>query len=124
MKGFKALRSEFEALGIDVLWISADPPEVNQRFRTKLDVWGELLSDVDHAVADRYGVPISRKHPKALSYTDGFIQPAVFAFRKDREVFQFVQTPKALNLWGAARRPTPQQVLDAIRAAWEDPDDG
>jgi len=66
-------------------------------------------------VADRHGIPISRKHPKAKSYADGFIQPAVFAYRGDEEVFTFVQTPKFTNLWGAARRPSPAQVLEALQ---------
>ncbi len=77
----------------------------------------QLLSDEDHAVADRFGIPISRKHPKAGSYQDGFIQPAVFVYRGGQEVFTFVQEPSTWNLWGAARRPEPAQVLDAVRAA-------
>jgi hypothetical protein len=74
-----------------------------------------LVSDEDHAIADRYGIPISRRHPKAPSYQDGFIQPAVFVYRGEEEVFTFVQVPKFTNLWGAARRPKPSQVLATIQ---------
>ena len=74
-----------------------------------------LLSDELHETADRYGVPISRRHPKARSYKDGLIQPAVFVYRGEEEVFAFIQTPKITNLWGAARRPEPGQVLAQVK---------
>jgi peroxiredoxin len=78
-----------------------------------------LLSDEDHAAADLYGIPIARKHPKAWSYKDGFIQPAVFVFHGEREIFRFVQKPGMMNLWGAAGRPQPAQILDIIRPQLE-----
>ncbi len=108
------LQDRLDALGIEPLLISADHPERNQRFREKLSIPFTLLSDVDHAVADRYEIPISRKQPSAKAYQDGFIQPAVFVFKGDTEVFTFIQVPKFTNLWGAARRPKPEQVLDAV----------
>ena len=97
------------------LFISTDSPQRNRSFREKHSIPFTLLSDEDHAVADRYRIPIGRKHPKAWSYKDGFVQPAVFAYKAEEEVFTFVQTPKMTNLWGAARRPEPEQVLEAIR---------
>jgi peroxiredoxin len=107
-----------DALGITPLLISADHPERNKAFREKLKIPFPLLSDEDHAVADLFGIPIQRKiHPATKKYKDGFIQPAVFVYRGDREVFTFVQKPKMTNLWGAARRPTPAQVLDAVEAS-------
>jgi hypothetical protein len=75
-----------------------------------------LLSDERHEIADRYGVPISRKHPKSRSYEDGFIQPAVFVYRGEAELFAFIQTPRLTNLWGAVRRPEPERVLEQVRA--------
>ena len=102
-------------MNVEVVLISADSPESNRRFRERMQIDFPLISDEDHAIADRYEVPISRKHPKALSYRDGFTQPAIFGYRGEEEVFRFIQKPGMLNLWGAARRPTSQQVLDAIR---------
>jgi len=66
-------------------------------------------------VADRFGIPIARKHPKAISYSDGFIQPAVFVYRGEEALFTFIQSPSFKNLWGAARRPTPKQILSELR---------
>lgn len=112
------LASQLDALRVRLLLISADPPETSARFRKSLSVpdgWA-LLSDPSHEVADRFGVPISRKHPKAASYPDGFIQPAVFAYTGETEVFTFIQTPAFWNLWGAARRPEPAQVVEALQA--------
>jgi peroxiredoxin Q/BCP len=54
----KALDAEAPALAASntvVLGISPDPPERQQRFREKEALSIRLLSDVDHAVAQRYG---------------------------------------------------------------------
>lgn len=113
----KQLSDDYEELGITPLLLSADSPEKNRRFRDKLSIpasW-PLLSDEDHAVADRYQIPISRKHPKAWSYQDGFIQPAVLVYRGEQPIYTFVQQPSMLNLWGAARRPEPPEVLNVVR---------
>lgn len=74
----------------------------------------DLLSDEDHKIADLYKIPIQRVHPKAKEYQDGFIQPAVFVFHGEEEIFSFIQTPKIINLWGAAGRPSPEQIMEAI----------
>jgi len=70
-----------------------------------------MLSDEDHAVADQYGVPISRKHPSARMYQDGFIQPGMFAYRGELKIYQFIQQPKLLNGYGALRRPDADELL-------------
>jgi peroxiredoxin len=99
--------------------ISADPPATSARLRARLGVPPEwpLLCDETHAVADRFGIPISRRNPRSRSYVDGFIQPAVFVFAGEAELFSFVQRPSMVNLWGAARRPDPGEVLAAVRPA-------
>ena len=100
-----------------VFMVSADSPASNVRFRKKMKIDFDLLSDEDHTVADTYGVPIQRVHPKASDYQDGFIQPAVFAYRGEDEIFTFIQTPRVLNLWGASGRPSVEQILEEITAA-------
>ncbi|MCA8920362.1 MAG: redoxin domain-containing protein [Planctomycetes bacterium] len=117
----KELSADYAELGVEPLLISADSPESNRRFQQKLAIPFPLLSDEDHAVADRYGIPISRKHPKAWSYQDGFIQPAVLVYKGEAPVYTFVQQPSMLNLWGAARRPTPREVLDVVREKLAEP---
>ena len=111
------LREELERLALLPLFISADPPARNAELRERLGVPAQwpLLSDEQHRVADLYEVPISRVMSRAHGYADGFIQPAVFVLRGDEALFTFVQRPSMLNLWGAARRPEPAQVLAAVR---------
>jgi peroxiredoxin len=111
------LREQIEALQLLPLFISADPPPRNAELRERLSVPAEwpFLSDEEHRAADLYGIPISRALAKAHGYADGYIQPAVFVFRGEEELFTFVQRPSMLNLWGAARRPEPEQVLAAVR---------
>ena len=49
------LREELDRLNVELLLISADPPERNRRFwKEKRGVAWPLLSDEDHAVADRF----------------------------------------------------------------------
>ena len=102
-------------MNVEPVLISTDTPERNTKFREKMVIDWPTLSDPLHEVADRYGIPISRKQPKSMSYKDGFIQPAVFVYAGEEEVFTFIQIPKFTNLWGAARRPEPSQVLAKIR---------
>tara|TARA_B100000965_G_scaffold330154_1_gene293818 strand:+ start:690 stop:1055 length:366 start_codon:yes stop_codon:yes gene_type:complete len=118
--GFMSLREELDRLKVQLLLISADPPERNRRFwQEKRGVPWPLLSDEDHAVADRFELPIARKHPMALNYQDGFIQPAVFAYKGEEELFRFVNEVRFTTLWGAAGRPSPEQVLAEIRPQLE-----
>jgi peroxiredoxin len=109
------VKDSLDALNVDVLLCAADPPEESKRYRDKRQVPFTILSDEDHRVADRFAVPISRFHPKAWTYHDGFIQPAVFAYKAEAPIYFFVADPKVTNLFGAAGRPSAQQVLDAIR---------
>lgn len=111
------LKAEYDSLPLKAYLISADPPAKNLKFRASMGLPQEwpLLSDEDHAVADQYEIPIARKHPKAGAYRDGFIQPAVFVYRGEEELFRFIAIPSFMNLWGAARRPEPRQVLEAFK---------
>ena len=72
-----------------------------------------MLADEDHAVADRHAIPISRKHPSARMYRDGFIQPAMFAYRGETPLVEFVQRPRLVNGYGALGRPEPEALLAA-----------
>lgn len=38
----------------------------------------------------------------------------MFAYQGEIEVFTFIQTPAFWNLWGAARRPEPEQVVGVL----------
>lgn len=100
---------------MEVLLCSADPPEESRRFLERRRLPFKALSDEDHRVADRFAIPISRYHPKAWTYQDGFIQPAIFAYRGEEPIYVEIADPKLSNLFGAARRPTAEQVLEAIR---------
>lgn len=53
---FRDRREAFRRLGAEVVGISPDPPERHARFREKHGLSFLLLSDPDHAVAERYGV--------------------------------------------------------------------
>ncbi|MCW8891076.1 MAG: thioredoxin-dependent thiol peroxidase [Sedimenticola sp.] len=54
--GIRDTQAELEALNTVVLGISPDAPVRLKNFTTKKELNFTLLSDVDHAVADKYGV--------------------------------------------------------------------
>jgi len=54
--GFRDASAEFEKLGAAVLGISPDSVESHRRFAEKHGLPFPLLSDADHAVAEKYGV--------------------------------------------------------------------
>ena len=48
-------RDDLASLGVDVVGISPDRPDAQERFDRKFGLGFPLLSDPDHAVADAYG---------------------------------------------------------------------
>jgi peroxiredoxin Q/BCP len=54
--GFRDALPRFDAAGAAVLGISPDPPEDVTSFAKKFNITYPLLADVDHAVAEQYGV--------------------------------------------------------------------
>ncbi len=101
-----------------VIGVSADPPEINDAFRTKYGLPFLILSDTHAGLADILHVPTSTKHPMAIlrRYPNGFLQPAVFVFdAAGEELFRWIQAPKAVNFFGASRRLSPEEILEAAR---------
>jgi peroxiredoxin Q/BCP len=58
---FRDLRSVFNQAGAEILGVSADTVKSHKKFREKFHLTFPLLADVDHAVAERYGVWQARK---------------------------------------------------------------
>jgi peroxiredoxin Q/BCP len=52
---FRDLNRSYEDTGADVWGVSPDNASSHRRFREKYDLPFTLLSDVDHAVAEKYG---------------------------------------------------------------------
>jgi thioredoxin-dependent peroxiredoxin len=53
---FRDLRSLFHDNGAEILGVSADTVKSHKKFQQKYHLTFPLLADVDHAVADQYGV--------------------------------------------------------------------
>ncbi len=107
-------KREFDDGKAELVLISADPPEASRKWRTEWAIPFVMLSDPDHAIADRYAIAISRRHPTARKYRDGFIQPAILAYRGEEEIYRFIAVPGLMNLYGATGRPSPGEILAAI----------
>lgn len=98
-----------------MLLLSVDSPAASRRYREKRQLPFTCLADEDHRVADRFAIPIGRWHPKAWGYQDGFAQPAILAYAGEHGIYAYVAEPRLTNLYGASGRPSPEQVLEAIR---------
>jgi thioredoxin-dependent peroxiredoxin len=53
---FSRLRADFQKAGTDILGVSADPVEAQDKFRKKHDLKVALLSDETHKMLEAYGV--------------------------------------------------------------------
>jgi peroxiredoxin Q/BCP len=58
--GLRDMRADYDAAGVRVIGVSPDPVASHVRFRDKHDLPFTLLSDVDHAVAEAYGVWVEK----------------------------------------------------------------
>jgi peroxiredoxin Q/BCP len=54
--GIRDRRAEYDAAGAVVLGVSPDPPDKLRKFAGKHKLPFTLLSDVDHKIAEKYGV--------------------------------------------------------------------
>ena len=58
--GIRDHTADYEAAGVFVLGVSPDEPDKLRRFADKYDLPFTLLADVDHAVAEAYGVWVEK----------------------------------------------------------------
>ena len=58
---FRDLRKLFEENGAEILGVSTDTVKKHKKFQAKYHLTFPLLADIDHAVADQYGVWQQRK---------------------------------------------------------------
>ena len=53
---FQRLRERFREKGVEILGVSTDTVKKHEKFRARYGLDFPLLADVDHAVAEQYGV--------------------------------------------------------------------
>jgi peroxiredoxin Q/BCP len=104
-KGFRDLYKEFQFAGAEVLGVSPDPIKKQARFAQKQEIPFPLLCDVDHAVAEAYGV---WKQKSFMGRTFMGIERTTFVI--DREGIVRRVFPKVSVSGHAAN------VLEAVRA--------
>ncbi len=80
---FRDAHSKLTAAGAVVLGISPDSVEDHQQFAAKYELPFPLLADVDHAVADKYGVWVEKNMYGRKSWG---VQRATFLIDGNRKV--------------------------------------
>jgi peroxiredoxin len=104
LRSFQRRLSDFDALGIRIVGISVDPPEVNRRQSKKVGYTFSLLSDPKAEVIRRYDV----LHHGAGPTGADIARPAEFLIDSNGTV-------RWVNLTeNIAVRARPEQVLDAF----------
>jgi len=113
------LAERFGSLDARLYGVAADSPQQLTRMRSKLAIPFTMLSDPQLTTADQLQVVTSSRHPMARKYPrKAFLQPGLFIWRETGElVYQWRQTPKITNLFGASNRPTPEQILELTETA-------
>lgn len=115
----------FERLGAVIYGVAADSPEELRRLRDEHDLPFTLLSDPELMTVDALKVPVSSAtsfytalpiHPELRAYPrKAFLQPALFVWKGEDLVYEWRQSEKITNMFGALRRPTTSDVLDIAR---------
>ena len=104
MRSFQQRLPEFEARGIRVVGISADPPDINHRQSQKGGYTFPLLSDPNAKIIRRYDV----LHPGAGPKGADIARPAEFILDSNG-VVRWVNLTENI-----AVRARPEQVLEAL----------
>jgi peroxiredoxin len=102
---------------IRLLGVAADSVKQLQVFSKLHEIPYTLLSDPQLTMAETLEVPTFNKHPMSPTYPKGaFLQPAFFVWSQDGKlVYQWRQTAKLKNLFGASGRPSPEQIISIAR---------
>ena len=101
---FSSLKSDFAAAGAEVVGISKDPVEKQEKFRDKHDLTVPLLSD-DQDVCERYGTWVEKN-----MYGKNYMGI-------ERSTFLIGPDGKIAKVWRKVKVPGhAEEVLDAVKA--------
>ena len=102
------IRDEFEAIGVGVVGMTYDKPEIIQQFVEKWDIEYPLLRDVERQHVEAWGIRNEEYGPGTFAY--GIPHPGVVLLSPDGEI---------LAKWaerGYRSRADWSEVLDEVRA--------
>ena len=105
-------------LGARVFPVTADAQDKIAKTRSRLGLEMTVLSDPQLQLEQQYQVQVSRKHPESKKYpAGGFLQPALLIFDSNGTlVYEWRQQSKVTNLFGAAGRPSADDILDILQS--------
>ncbi len=109
---------KLEPPAVRLLAVSADPPEVSQKFREQFALTFPILSDPQLTLAHSLKLPTFGKHPQALRYPKkAFLQPSVLMWRENGQlVFEWRMKTRLWNLFGAVKRLSPEEIAARARS--------
>ena len=94
-----------------IVGVSVDSPEANTALKSKLGLGFDIVSDQQLLMHDLFNVTIGKKSGNT------YLQPSVLIFKDGEKHFEWIQTPKLLNLGGAVSRiPVTDVIAKAVQA--------
>jgi hypothetical protein len=121
-RGLKKRAHDFETLGVTVIGLSSDNQEQLQKLRDAQEFPFTFLSDPMLLAAPSLKIPISSKksylgalavHPIILELPKkAFHQPSLLIWQGSELGYEWRQTERLRNLFGAKGRPSPAEILD------------
>ncbi len=107
---------EFEAKGLNVVFLSYDSQEIQTRFKKKWRIDPTILSDADSEIINAFGLLDESYDPKGRYY--GVPHPAVFIVNDDKTIAAKLYEKDYLSNEKSYRnRPAVDVILDAVEAA-------
>lgn len=97
--------AELHDHGIELFGVSIDDQRKQAALKSKLGVSFEFLTDTARVFHETHGVHLGKDKGNGP-----FLQPGVFIYAGHDKVFEWIQTPRLLNMGGAMSRIAPDEV--------------
>ena len=108
--------AEFEERGLNVVFLSYDTPEKQQKFIAKREIKPVVISDHGAEIIQAFGL-LNKKYDEGSRYF-GIPYPAVFVINADKQVAaKLYEEDYAVNDKSYRNRPAVDIILDAIDEA-------
>jgi len=109
----------------DLVFISSESPERAEETAKDWNCESKFMGDPSNEFAHMHSVKIESRDKSPAKdnknwdynkeYPNGFAQPAIIAYYKEKAVFRWTMKPTKENLDGAADRPVPTDLFAVLR---------
>lgn len=113
LKDFNKAMAKFPEQSL-LIGVSVDDVSECVTLKEELGLDFNLFSDVNLVLHNEFNVTTGKGHGK-----EAYLQPSVFIFHNGEKVFEWIQTPKLMNLGGAIHRISISDIIQRVSACAE-----